>query len=90
MAVPIRVLAGLIELEPVVRVLDERDARARAATSRGMTCSISVVLPLPDQPANPKMRIVCCGPVWPFAGTNRTAHCTDRRGLDAPVDTRGA
>lgn len=52
----IGVLALLVDVEVVMRVLDERDPDF-TVHERGISFSISVVLPLPEKPAKPKINM---------------------------------
>jgi hypothetical protein len=51
--VPVGILPRTVDVEAVVGVLDERDAKPASGES-GNSFSISVVLPLPENPAKPK------------------------------------
>ena len=57
LAMAAAVLAGLVDVEVVMRVLDGRDGDAARRPASGSSRVRSVVLPLPLQPASPKMRI---------------------------------
>ena len=58
LAVAPGILARPVDVEGVMGMLDRRHGKPRD-TSSGISAVINVVLPLPLQPARPKIRIVC-------------------------------